>query len=131
MRQKYQIYLNGAGTQLNIKESAVIDHHLNRVESSMLEDKNFCLLCEERYDNQAIADSIAVGLAELVTTLRTVNFFPNHLYATRIAEAVLQLYASRGKGEIELVFDDRDMMKSTFTPFAEASSSLPFSAESD
>jgi hypothetical protein len=37
----------------------------------------------------------------------------------------------RGKGEIELIFDDRDMMKSTFTPFAEASSSLPFSAEGD
>jgi len=129
MRQKYQIYLNGAGTQLNIKELAIIDNHLNRVESSLLEDKSFCLLCEETYDNESITSSIALGIAGLVTTLRTANFFPNHQYATKIAEAVVKLYASHGNGKIELIFDDKDMMKKEFTPFTGASSSLPFAIE--
>lgn len=111
MLQKYQIAMNGAGTRLNIKESAVIDKHLNHVASSMLEDKSFCLLCEETYDNAEITNSIAVGIGNLVTTLRTINFFPNHLYAIKIAEAVLQLYASPSNGGIELVFDDKDMIK--------------------
>ena len=120
MRQKFHIYLNGAGTHLNIKELAVIDNHLDIIESSMLEDKSFCLLCEETYDNTAIARSISVGIENLVNTLRTINFFPNYQYATKIAEAVVKLYASTGDGKIELFFDDKDMMKNSFSVFSEA-----------
>jgi hypothetical protein len=120
MRQKFQIYLDGAGTQLNIREFAVIDNHMNNIESSMLEDKSFCLLCEETYDNATIANSISLGIDDLVTTLRTVNFFPNHQYATKIAEAVVKLYGAPGDGEIELFFDDKDMMTKSFVVFAEA-----------
>ncbi len=120
MRQKFQIYLDGAGTHLNIKEFAVIDNHLNLIESAMLEDKSFCLLCEETYDNAAISNSISVGIGDLVTTLRTINFFPNHQYATKIAEAVVKLYASPDDRKIELFFDDKDMMKKGFAVFAEA-----------
>jgi hypothetical protein len=110
MRQKFQLYLDGAGADLNIRELAVIDNHLNLIESSMLEDSSFCLLCEETYDKAIIAKSISVGIGHLVTTLRTTNFFPNHLYATKIAEAVVKLFASPGNGKIELFFDDYDMM---------------------
>jgi hypothetical protein len=120
MRQKFQIYLDGSGTHLNIREFAVIDKHMNIIESSMLEDKSFCLLCEETYDNATIADSISVGIGDLVTTLRTVNFFPNHQYAAKIAEAVVKLYASPNDGKIELFFDDKDMMKKGLPAFAEA-----------
>jgi hypothetical protein len=120
VRQKFEIYLDGAGTHLNIRELAVIDKHLNIVESSMLEDKSFCLLCEETYDNATIANSISLGIGDLVTTLRTNNFFPNHQYATKIAEAVVKLYASPGDGKIELFFDDKDMMKKSLAVFAEA-----------
>jgi hypothetical protein len=120
MRQKFQIYLDGAGTHLNIREFAVIDKHLNIIQSSMLEDKSFCLLCEETYDNATIANSISVGIGDLVTTLRTVNFFPNHQYAAKIAEAVVKLYASPNDDKIELFFDDKDMMKKDFVVFAEA-----------
>lgn len=120
MRQKFQIYMDGSGTHLNIREFAVIDRHMNIIESSMLEDKSFSLLCEETYDNAAIADSISAGIGDLVTTLRTVNFFPNHRYAAKIAEAVVKLYASPKDGKIELFFDDKDMMKTDLTVFAEA-----------
>jgi hypothetical protein len=108
--------MNSSGTQLNIKELAIIDNQLDRIESSMIEDKIFCLLCEETYDNAAITDSIAGGLGSLVTALRTINFFPIHRYATKIAEAVVGLYASPGNGKIELVFDDKDMMRNGITP---------------
>jgi hypothetical protein len=111
MRQKFQIYLDDAGTHLNIRELAVIDNHLNAIESSMLADESFCLLCEEIYDNAAIENSISVGIGDLVTTLRTLSFFPNHQYATKIAEAVVKLFASPGDGKIELFFDDKDMME--------------------
>lgn len=118
MLQKYQIAMNGAGTRLNIKESAVIDKHLNHVASSMLEDKSFCLLCEETYDNAAITTSIGAGIGDLVATLRTINFFPNQLYATKIAEAVVELFASPGHAEIELVFDDNDLIKNGVYAFS-------------
>lgn len=114
MRQKFQIYLDGAGSDLNIRELAVIDNHLNLIESSMLEDGSFCLLCEETYDKATIAKSISAGIGHLVTTLRTTNFFPNHQYATKIAEAVVKLFASPGNGKIELFFDDNDMMGKGF-----------------
>lgn len=120
MRQKFQICLDGAGTHLNIKEFAVIDNHLNLIEPAMLEDKSFCLLCEETYDNSAISNSISIGIGDLVTTLRTINFFPNHQYATKIAEAVVKLYASPDDRKIELFFDDKDMMNKNFAVFAEA-----------
>jgi len=120
MRQKFQICMDGAGTHLNIREFAVIDNHLNLIESSMLEEKSFCLLCEESYDNSMITNSIAVGIGFLVSTLRTINFFPNHQYATKIAEAVVKLYASPGDGQIELFFDDKDMMNKNLAVFAEA-----------
>ena len=114
MRQKFQIYLEGAGADLNIRELAVIDNHLNLIDSTMLEDGSFCLLCEETYDKAAIAKSISAGISDLVTTLRTTNFFPNHLYATKIAEAVVKLFSSPGNGKIELFFDDNDMMGKGF-----------------
>jgi hypothetical protein len=120
MRQKFLISLNGAGTHLNIRELAVIDRHLNPIESSMLEEKNFSLLCEETYDRAAIANSISAGIANLVTTLRSNNFFPNREYATKIAEAIVKLYASPGADKIELFFDDKDMMKNSLAVFAKA-----------
>jgi hypothetical protein len=120
MRQKFQIYLDGTGTQLNIREFAVIDKHMNVIESSMLEDDSFRLLCEATYAKADIANSISAGIGDLVTTLRTINFFPNHQYATKIAEAIMRLYASPGDGQVELFFDDKDMMKKGVAVFAEA-----------
>jgi hypothetical protein len=75
MRQKFQINLDGAGTHLNIREFAVIDKHMNVIESSMLEDDSFRLLCESTYAKADIANSISAGIGDLVTTLRTINFF--------------------------------------------------------
>jgi hypothetical protein len=106
MRQKYQIARNGAEALLSIRELAVIDNHLDGVDSSTLGDASFCLLCEETYHDDVIATAIAVGMAELITTLRTPSFFPNHRCANRIAEAVVALYASGGCGGIDLLVDD-------------------------
>ena len=111
MRQKFQIYLDYAGTHLNIREFAVIDRHFAAIQPWMLEDRHLCLLCEETYDSATIASSISVGIGDLVNTLRTINFFPTHHYATKIAEAVIDLYASPEDGKVELYFDDKDMIE--------------------
>jgi hypothetical protein len=67
----------------------------------------------------------------LVSTLRTTNFFPNHLYATKIAAAVVQLYASRGSGKIEFILDDKDMMRKDLPPFTDPLNGLAFSVDHD
>jgi hypothetical protein len=110
MRQKFHIQMNGAGTHLNIKEFAVVDHHLNRTEFSSLQDDSFCLLCESTYEQKTIADSIAAGIGKLIATLRTISFFPNRRLATQIAEVVLALNVSPGAGGVDLFFDDDDIM---------------------
>jgi hypothetical protein len=110
MRQRFQISLDATGARLNIREFAVVDSHLNLVQFSSLQEKSFCLLCETAYDNVAIADSIAIGLGKLITTLRTRNFFPNRQLATKIAEAVVELCASPSDDKIDLYFDDKGLM---------------------
>ena len=93
---------------------------MNLVQFSSLQEKSFCLLCEATYDNVTIAESIAAGLGELITTLRTRNFFPNRQLATKIAEAVVEVFASPSDDRIDLYFDDKDMMKKGLAVFAEA-----------
>jgi|WetSurMetagenome_2_1015567.scaffolds.fasta_scaffold717614_2 hypothetical protein len=110
MRQKFQIDLNGAGTCLNIREFAIVDHHLNRVQFSLLEHDKFRLLNEAVFDKATIANSILTGIGQLVATLRSTSFFPNRHMATQIAEAIVTLCASPGDGSVELFFDDHDRM---------------------
>ena len=47
-------------------------------------------------------------------------FFPNREYATKIAEAIVKLFDSPGADEIELFFDDKDMMKNSLAVFVKA-----------
>jgi hypothetical protein len=75
MRPKFQIFMDGAGKRLSIREFAVIDKHMNVIDSSMLEDDSFRLLCEASCAKADIASSISAGIGDLVTTLRTINFF--------------------------------------------------------
>jgi hypothetical protein len=120
MRQRFQIYRDATGARLNIREFAVVDSHLNLVQFSSLQENSFCLLCEATYDNVTIAESIAAGLGELITTLRTRNFFPNRQLATKIAEAVVEVCASPSDDRIDLYFDDRGLMTRGLPALAEA-----------
>ena len=110
MRQKYVISRNGTQNELKIREYAIIDKDLNKVASSMLQNGDFKLLCEETYESEIIMSSISKGTDALVAILRTYNMFPIEPYATEIAESVMALYNSSEDGSVELFFDDVDLV---------------------
>ena len=110
MRQKYVISRNGAQNELKIREYAIIDKNLNKVASSMLQEKNISFLCEEIYESEIIINSISKGMNALVAVLRTDNIFPIEPYVTRIAESIMTLYDSSGDGSVELFFNDVDLV---------------------
>ena len=110
MRQKYRICQSSKRKTLNIKEYAVVEKDTKNVDSSMLRDDHFDLICEQDYDGEAIAQSAAAGNDELVETLRTPNLFPIAPYAEKIAESVVALLADDDEDRcIELFFDDREL----------------------
>ncbi len=111
MRQKYVLSQNGAKNELKISEYAVIDKNQNKVDSSMLRKENFSFLCEETYENGIIASAISEGIDTLISILRTDNIFPIEPYANKIAESVMEIYASSEDGTVELFFDDVDLIK--------------------
>ena len=110
MRQKYVISRNGAKNRLKIREYAILDSRLKKVESSMLKKSDFSFLCEETYESEIIVSSISKGMSALVSTLRTNNIFPIEPYVTKIGESVMALYNSSEDGSVELFFDDIDLI---------------------
>jgi hypothetical protein len=106
MRQKYVISRNGDKNKLKITEYAIIDKDLNKVASSMLQNGDFTLLCEETYESEIIVNCISKGMNVLVAMLRTQNMFPIEPYSTKIAESVMALYNSSEDDSVELFFDD-------------------------
>jgi hypothetical protein len=110
MRQKYQICQFQEENRLTIKEFAVIEKDTKNVDSAMLRDDHFDMICEQDYDGEAIAQSAVLGCDELVETLRTPNLFPIEPYATKIAESVIALSKEDEDRCVELFFDDRELL---------------------
>ena len=109
MRQKYRICQSQKKKTLNIKEFAVVEKDTKNVDSSMLRDDHFDLVCEQTYDGKAIARSAAAGYDELVEALRTPNLFPIAPYAAKIAESVIDLIEDDSDRCVELFFDDNEL----------------------
>jgi len=110
MRQKYVISRDCIKNILKIREYAIIDKDLKKVESSMLQKESFSFLCEETYESENIVSSISKGRNALVAILRSHNIFPIEPYASKIAESVMALYNSSEVGSVELFFDDVDLI---------------------
>lgn len=110
MRQKYVISRDDTKNILKIREYAILDKNLNKVEPSMLQKGDFSLLCEEIYESEIIMSSISKGMSTIVETLRTDNIFPIEPYATKIARSVIEIYNSSEDDSVELFFDDVDLM---------------------
>ena len=110
MRQKFLIFQEGKNDNLKIRESAVIDKDLRRVESALLREDQYTVLCEETYEKGAITDAISRGRSAVVTALRTPNLFPVEPFCVKIAESVMALYASETERSVELTFDDAELV---------------------
>ena len=109
MRQKYRICQLQKEKTLSIQEFAVIEKDTKNVESAMLRDNHFDLICEESYDYETILRSAEAGRGELMETLRTPNLYPIADYAEKIASSVIELISDDNDRCIDLFFDDKEM----------------------
>jgi len=110
VRQKYLISRDLKRQELTIMEYAVLHKDLKKVASESLRKDNFSLVGEETYKSDTIMNSIALGNAALVGTLRTHNIFPISPYAWKIAETIKGLYNLPEDSTAELFFDDIDLI---------------------
>lgn len=98
MKQKYTILKDSDNRRLVIREYAEWNKGI------------LSLLCEETYENKAIRPAIKSGRESLISILRTKNFYPPNFYTEKIADAVIDLYESRGKDSVDLFFDDIELL---------------------
>ena len=115
MRQKYRICQMQKEKTLSIKEFAVIEKDTKNVDSLMLRDNHFDLICEQNYDYETIARSAKAGHGELMETIRTPNLYPIGDYAAKIAESVIALISDDSDRCIELFFDDKEIATGDMT----------------
>lgn len=112
MKQKYTILKDEKKKELIIKEFAELDKEV------------LSFLCEERYGENAVKSAIEEGKDALVAALRTHNMYPPVLYADKISEAVMSLYASEGKSEshpsVDIFIDDLEFLTQARKEQAEA-----------
>jgi len=98
MKQKYTIVKDDKNKQLIIREFAELDKEV------------LSLLCEETYEQKAIRAAIKSGKEDLISALRTNNLYPPGIYAEKIAGAVKDLFATKGKESEDLFFDDLELL---------------------
>ena len=98
MKQKYTIVKDDKNKQIIIREFAELDKEV------------LSLLCEETYDQKAIRAAIKRGKDDLISALRTNNLYPPGIYAEKIADAVKDLFATKGKEAEDLFFDDLELL---------------------
>ena len=108
MKQKYTIIKDVKNKQLIVREFAELDKEI------------LSLLCEETYEQKAIMAAIKKGKENLISALRTNNLYPPGIYAEKIAVAVKELYATKGKESEELFFDDLELLARANEPEPEA-----------
>lgn len=103
MKQKYSILRDPEKKQLVLKEFAELDKEI------------LSFLCEETYDEDVIKSAATEGKAALIVALRTRNMYPPMLYADRIADSVMAIYASAEEdapnhSSIDIFFNDIDFL---------------------
>ena len=104
MKQKYTIIKDNKNKQLIIREFAELDKEI------------LSLLCEETYDQKVIIAAIKGGKEKLISAIRTNNLYPPGIYAEKIADAVKDLYSTRGKESEDLFFDDLELLSHAKEP---------------
>ena len=99
MKQKYEIAKDEKNGDLAIQEYAEMSKDM------------FSLVCEESYKKDKIKKAVKAGRKALIETLRTPNLYPISDYIEKIADAVTDLYQTKGgkSGPVELVFDDVEL----------------------
>jgi hypothetical protein len=96
MKQKYIVLKNPETNDLFIRE-------FNEAEKDIL-----ALVYESVYARDIVEAAIKNGKEALIGVLRTEQMYPPKINIDRIADSVIELYASNAKDSIELLLDDMD-----------------------
>jgi hypothetical protein len=96
MKQKYIVLKNPETNDLFIRE-------FNEAEKDILS-----LVYESVYARDIVEAAIKNGKEALIGVLRTEQMYPPKINIDRIADSVIDLYASNAKDSIELLLDDMD-----------------------
>ena len=96
MKQKYIVLKNPETNDLFIRE-------FNEAEKDILS-----LVYESVYARDIVEAAIKNGKEALIGVLRTEQMYPPKINIDRIADSVIELYASNAKDSIELLLDDMD-----------------------
>ena len=107
MKQKYHIWKNEKGQNLQIQEYAVLAAESRKQKHPGLQDEDFSLLCEQIYAAEEVRNASSKGRDELIVFLRNQHFYPISEYMDQIADTVIEMYASDGERQENLVFDDK------------------------
>ena len=96
MKQKYQIFKSDKKNELIIKEYAETGKD------------TLSFFCESVYSGDKINNAIERGKEALISALRTGHFYPVRLCAEKLADTVIDLYATDNDQPVELLFDDKE-----------------------
>jgi len=96
MKQKYAIIRDDDQSKLIVREYAELDKEM------------MSLLCEETYDQDAIAIAVKNGRQAVIDAIRTNNMYPPTIFAEPIAKAIEGLLGEGGDSSAELFFDDKE-----------------------
>lgn len=107
MKQKYRIWKNVKDKNLHIQEYAVLNADSRKQKLPGLQDEDFSLLCEQVYEAEEVKQASSKGKDELILFLRNQHFFPIGVYMDLIADRIIDMYASKGEQNENLIFDDK------------------------
>ena len=110
MIQKFLIVRDQENNALTIKEFAILDRVLGKIEYQTLDEGDFSLICEQTYNDKIIETEIFKGKHAIISAIRTQNLFPISSFAYTIADSIIDLYSSQSSQPIELMFNDSELL---------------------
>ena len=107
MLQRYDISMDGEANCLSIKEFAVLDQISRKSEYFEATKEKYLLIHQVTYDGDIIHAAIGEGKENLISELRSDDFFPIRPCVEIIVEKVIELFKDNSNPFSEVFFDDR------------------------
>ncbi|MDX2501393.1 MAG: hypothetical protein QNL14_12940 [Deltaproteobacteria bacterium] len=110
MKQKYNLRKDVKEKTLLIQEFAVLTANTGKQKYPEIQGDDYSLLCEQTYNSNEVKSASSSGREDLIILLRNQHFFPIGTYMEKIADVVMEMYASKGDEHEELIFDDKAVL---------------------
>ena len=110
MKQKYNLRKDVKEKTLLIQEFAVLTANTGKQKYPEIQGDDYSLLCEQTYNSNEVKSASSSGREDLIILLRNQHFFPIGTYMEKIADIVMEMYASKGDEHEELIFDDKAVL---------------------